>query len=154
MRYPRGYIVEETSPGIYNVKGDILPIQVINSRELSLEENLWLKGLSDKLNPTTYLHVSREIYRLDKAVCVQAYLHAIAMANVRVIKEAIEMSDDALTLDEVFERTGLAARWKEKETLSIAQNMLNYGLSIETVVAVTNLDLEKVKELNQAAVNK
>ena len=38
----RNFTVEENHPGIYNVKGDIMPIQLIDSRKLSAEENLWL----------------------------------------------------------------------------------------------------------------
>ena len=40
----RNFTVEENHPGIYNVKGDIMPIQLIDSRKLSAEENLWQRG--------------------------------------------------------------------------------------------------------------
>ena len=36
-------LVDERSSGIYTVEGDILPIQIIDSRQLSADENLWLK---------------------------------------------------------------------------------------------------------------
>ena len=49
LRNTRGYKVEESSPGIYNITGDILPIQVIDSRRLSAGENLWLKDLNNDL---------------------------------------------------------------------------------------------------------
>jgi hypothetical protein len=39
--------VTETSPGVYVVGGYPVAIQVIASRELPFEENLWLKGLSN-----------------------------------------------------------------------------------------------------------
>ena len=42
LRETRRYAVEESSPGIYTVKGDILPIQIINTRQLSAKDNLWL----------------------------------------------------------------------------------------------------------------
>ena len=67
------------------------------------------------------------------------------------------MSNDTLTLDEVFESTGMAARWeakaearaKDREALAIAQNMVNSGFPIETVVSMTMLDPERVKPLYQ-----
>jgi len=71
------------------------------------------------------------------------------------------MSSPAKSLDEVFERTGLAAKWearaeargeakwRQSEALDIAQNMVKMGLPIETVVSATRLDSEKVKELFQ-----
>ena len=143
----RGYKVEKTSPGIYTVNGDILPIQVIDSRQLSADENLWLKYLSNRLDPFAVIKISKEARRLGKVSRIQAYIDAITKANIMVIKEAITMSDETLTLDQVFIETGLAARWEERKALDIAQNMINLGLPIETVVSATKLDLEKVKSL-------
>ena len=40
----RGYAVEEIRPGIYNVRGDIFPIQLVDIRRLPGDENLWLGG--------------------------------------------------------------------------------------------------------------
>ena len=68
------------------------------------------------------------------------------------------MSNAAQSLDEVFERTGFAARWEvrgeargeERKALAIAQNMVNLGLPLETIVSATSLDPEKVKKLYQA----
>ena len=49
LQRERRYGIEKKWPGVYIVSGDPLPIQVINSEELSAAENRWLKGLSDKL---------------------------------------------------------------------------------------------------------
>ena len=65
------------------------------------------------------------------------------------------MSDVALSLEDVLERTGMAARWearaearvKEKEALAIAQNMINMGFPEETIISATKLDPGKVKKL-------
>ncbi|MDR1302468.1 MAG: hypothetical protein LBK43_08380 [Treponema sp.] len=45
----RGYGGEETGSGIYTVRGDYLPIQLIETKRLSGEENLWLKSLTNDL---------------------------------------------------------------------------------------------------------
>ena len=155
----RGYRVEETSPGIYTVNGDILPIQVIDSRRLSADENLWLKSLSNRLDPLAVLKISEEATRQDKVARLRAFMDAIAKANFHAIEGAMNMSNAARSLDEVFERTGLAARWeargkamgKESEALAIAKNMVSSGFPLETVVSMTKLDPEKVKELYQAS---
>ena len=57
------------------------------------------------------------------------------------------MSEAAKSLDEVFERTGVAARLQERNSLAIAKNMVNLGYSFESVVSATMLDPEKVKGL-------
>jgi hypothetical protein len=157
----RGYEVEETRQGIYTVNGDILPIQLIDSRQLSANENLWLKGLSNRLDPFTIIKISEKARRQDKTARIQAYMNAIAKANARAILEAMTMSDEAITLDEVFEKTGLAAKWetrgeaigeargRQSEALDIAKNMINSGFSPEMIAAMTKLDPEKVKELYQ-----
>jgi hypothetical protein len=57
----RGYRIEKAWPEIYTVKGDILPVQLIDSRELSAGENVWLKELNDRLE-------AAEIRRITEAV--------------------------------------------------------------------------------------
>jgi len=46
----RNFTVEEYHPGIYNIKGDILPIQIIDNRKMSPDENVWLKNLDTRLD--------------------------------------------------------------------------------------------------------
>jgi len=70
----------------------------------------------------------------------------------------------AKSLDEVFERTGLAAKWEAKgkalglaigeakgdeRAIKVAKNLINLGLPLETVASATELDPEKVKALYQ-----
>jgi hypothetical protein len=153
------YTVEETAPGIYTVIGNILPIQVIDSRQLPAEENLWVKSLSNRLKCPEFTRISTEIIRQKKEVKIQAYINAILLANAKTVEEAIKMSDVALTLDKVLEDAGYIARWEaigetrgvamgeEYKALSIAQNMANMGFPFETITAITGLNLEKVKSL-------
>ena len=145
----RGYSVEETASGIYTVFGDILPIQMIDSRRLSADENLWLKGLSNRLDPFEVIKISDVAVKKDKTAWLQAYMNAIAKANFQAIEEAMNMSNAAVSLDEVLERTGAYARAEERNTLAIAQKMVNLGYPPEAIVSVTGLDSEKVKELFQ-----
>ena len=63
----RNFTVEESHPGIYNVKGDIMPIQLIDSRKLSAEENLWLKELDNRLTMQQMRRLTEEIWRLGNA---------------------------------------------------------------------------------------
>jgi len=164
----RGYTVEETGAGIYTVGGDILPIQVIDSRHLSEDENLWLKSLSNRLDLSAFMRISAGIAREGKAARITAYINAIVQANTRIIQEAIQMNS-TLTIEKVLEDAGWIARWeargeakgeaigeargeargKERMALDIARNMLNLGFPFETIVSVTQLDPEKVRALYQ-----
>ena len=58
LKNDRGYKVEKTAPGIYTITGDILPIQVIDSRRLPPDENLWLESLRKRLSPLEVLKLS------------------------------------------------------------------------------------------------
>jgi hypothetical protein len=50
LREVRGYEITEKWPGIYHVSGDILPMQIIERKKLSADENLWLRNLGDDLD--------------------------------------------------------------------------------------------------------
>ena len=63
----RSYTVAETSPGVYTVSGDILPIQIIDNRKLSVEDNVWLKNLSNKLNRSDVELINANIAQQDKS---------------------------------------------------------------------------------------
>ena len=65
------------------------------------------------------------------------------------------MSNAAKSLDEVLERTGLAARWeargmakgREEGREEIARNALAKGFPIETIHDLTGLDMETIMRL-------
>ncbi|MDR2718780.1 MAG: hypothetical protein LBB89_12075 [Treponema sp.] len=156
LREIRGYTLAEKWPGVYIVSGDILPIQIIDSRRLSAEENIWLKGLDNRLNAPEIQRVTAALHRKGKAARIQAYLDAIIRANKERFEEAINMSGTALTLEQIFERTGLLARWEargeERQTFAIAQNMVKLGFPFEAIVSATELDPEAVKTLYQTNV--
>ena len=151
----RKYTVEENSPGIYIIKGDLLPIQIINSRRLSADENLWLKDLQYGLDPREMQRILTEISRQGKEVKIGAYLEAITRANNDSSREVIKMSRTRLSFEELLVEEGFHTKWetkgevrgKESEALAIAKKMISSGFSFETVVNMTELDPEKVKAL-------
>ena len=154
----RGYTVEEKLPGIYIVKGDIIPMQIIDSRRLSAEENIWLRGLDNRLNVSDMQRVTAEIARQGKAARIKAYLDVIAKANRKSLREVIKMSDAELSLDEIFEEAGWVAKWEaraeargeEKKAIDIARNMLKNGFSPEQTAKLAGLDITKVEALSSA----
>jgi hypothetical protein len=156
----RGFRIEKPWPGIYTVIGDIIPIQIINSAELSAGDNLWLKDLSDRLDIPEIRQITVEIHRQGKYARIRAYLGAIYNANLDKLEEAFKMSDIALTLDKVLENIGLTTKWEErgeergekrggeKKALEIAQNLLKIGgLTVEQIAEASELPLEKIRVL-------
>ena len=123
---------------------------MIDNRKLSEEENLWLKSLDNRLDHSRITYIGVKAKNEKKIARLRAFLNVIAQANPQALEEAINM-DTALTLDQVFERTCLAARGEaigeERKAFTIAKNLLNLGVPLETVASATQLDPEKVKAL-------
>ena len=163
LKNTRGYKVEECSPGIYNVTGDIMPIQVIDSRRLSADENLWLRDLRNGLDVYEIAAFLEEASRQGKAARIGTYMDVIIRANNDSTLEVRNMRKTQLSPAELFEKAGWTAEWeamgeirgeargKEKEALSIAKKMLCSGFPFDTVVSITELDPEKVRELYNEA---
>jgi hypothetical protein len=110
----RNYKVEKTSPGIYNVTGDVFAIQIIDSRHLSDDENLWLKSLSGKLNPNAISKVFNEIKKQEETVSLDAYMDVISQANTGFFEEAIEMrrkKERSLTFMEIVMKSKTGKGW-------------------------------------------
>jgi len=145
----RKYEVAQTSSGIYTVRGDILPIQVIDSRKLPVEENLWLKSLSNDLEYTAITEIGNEIYKQGKAARLAAYLYVLTQANSTAAREAVKMSS---TFDKVMEESGLAAKWRaegrtEGRTegrIEVARNAIAQGASPDFVRKITGLDIQTI----------
>jgi hypothetical protein len=159
LRGVRNFSIEERSRGIYTVTGDIIPLQIIESRRLPAEENGWLRDLNHSLSPGELLRISTAVDRLGKAADLRAYLDALFRANPGSMKEILQMSEAALTLEQVFEEAGLISKWEARgevrgeargETqgkFEVARNLIAMGLNLEQVTKATGLDREALKSL-------
>ena len=160
LQEDRGFSLEESAPGIYTVKGDVLPIQIIDSRKLSAAENIWLEGLDNALDQQRMSRVTEEIARQGKAAQIKAYLNAIVTANAEILREVLKMSTSELTLEQVLEEAGLIAKWEARgkaqwlavggasRAAEIARNMLESGFPKEQVAQLSGLSLEQVHSIS------
>jgi hypothetical protein len=157
----RGYVVEKSSPGVYSVKGDPIPMQIIDTRELPVEENLWLAQLDNRLDSDGARRIIWELDRQDSAERMAAYIDAVYTANFEIMEEVSRMSDTTMVYGKTLENAGYVTRkmilakmegeiagkiaGKEEEKVEIARNALAQGIPIETVAAITALDIERVR---------
>ncbi|MCL2008324.1 MAG: hypothetical protein FWG77_09590 [Treponema sp.] len=150
----RGYKVEEKSPGIYIVSGDIFPIQVINNRKLPLEENFWLRSFDNRQSVDEVRWLLDDKEKQEKAKRYKAFLDVYTRANAESFKEVIKMSGSTLTFDQVLEDAGLTAKWEakgeEKNACEAAMRMLQKGYSHEEISELLALSLEKIQELSES----
>ena len=168
LKTVRGYEVEEESPGIYQVRGDYIPIQIIESKKLSDSENFWLNSLTDSLEIRKASVIIKE--KREKISELGAYLDVILRANSKVFVEVFKMAD-AMTFEEVFTEAGFIPEWVErgrKEGIKLGiekgiekgmekgiekgreqtvRNLLSMGMSVEKIAQATELPVERVKAL-------
>ena len=159
----RGQTVEESSPGIYRIGGDIIPIQVIDRRKLSAEENLWLKGLGKDLEIGPAQAILKASKEKNKKIPLGAYMQVVLNANAGVFLEVGKMGNGTLTFDDVAVELGLTAKWEERARKEgrnegrkegrdegrkeVARNALAKGLPPDTIGEITGLDIETIKSL-------
>jgi hypothetical protein len=152
LREERGYQAEEKWSGIYVVTGDIMPIQIIETKRLTAD-NFWLKDLSANLDYASMDKVLHDTLSLRKEANVRAYLYALLRANPKTVEEVMHMSDDALTLEDVLVRNGWTARWeargKEQEAREVIRKALKKGIPIADIAYLTGYDTTAVEAYKQ-----
>ncbi|GHV48746.1 hypothetical protein AGMMS49546_39450 [Spirochaetia bacterium] len=150
----RNYRVEEKSGGIYRVRGDFIPIQIIDSKKLRVDENRWLKDLNHEIERVEFKKLSLEVVQQGLASQIGAYINAVYLANWPRLEEEL-MGDAAMNFERVLKNAGLIAKWKAegkaegefKGKLEMAQYLVNVGWTVEQVVDASKLDVEKVRAL-------
>ncbi|MDR2376497.1 MAG: hypothetical protein LBD96_08680, partial [Treponema sp.] len=87
LQEARKYRIRVESPGICQVEGDIVPIQIIDRRELAVEENLWLKGLGKDLEAAAMAAILKGSSEKLGEMEIKAYLDVILRRNVEIFME-------------------------------------------------------------------
>ena len=109
----RKYSIEKQEDGVYYVKGDFFPIQIIHTRELSSEENLWLKNLTNTLkSKNDILTLMSEYQNHTSNNLYSSVMDIIVKANERKFEEVTDMCD---ALKEIYLRQNREAYEKEKQ---------------------------------------
>ena len=159
----RKYTVKETSPGIYRISGDYLPIQIVESGKLSGEENLWLKSLTNNLEIRNINAILEKGNEQAKEGGIDAYIDIILRANEKTLTEAKKMRKwestlfeiaerNGMDLLEIAERNGMYQKWvdqgiekgreegMEKGLETVVRNASAQGLSLDIIQTITGLD--------------
>ena len=100
------YQVTEVEKGIYYVNGDFIPIQILVTKNLSEEENLWLKSLTNKLKATETAEKLVKNYMDHKDSSLhRSVIETIMRANQKIFREVNGMSDIFMEIvQEKFDR--------------------------------------------------
>ncbi|MBQ9140665.1 MAG: 3-isopropylmalate dehydrogenase [Lachnospiraceae bacterium] len=95
----RGFGIELFEAGIYYIKGDIFPIQLIVTSKLSKENNFWLKNLTDDLpNRDAVEELAREYHEYQKNTLYRSVMNVIIKANEELFKEESDVCEAIIDL--------------------------------------------------------
>ena len=146
----RKFRITESDDGIYYIDGDTFPVQILESKKLSSEKNIFLKNLRSNLNIAD-AHRTVEAYKKIKEFeNKNAYINRLMKANQSVFKEVLSMSDTAIReifVRAVAEENGWFSERDNEKAKAIAKKLLLRGRPIEEVAEDTGLPYEVVKNL-------
>lgn len=154
LREVRRFEVVERWPGIFHVKGDIVPIQIIETKRLDETESVWLSKLRGNLDASHAGTFAGVFLPRHAEPELRAYLYAVLKANPLILREVQKMSD-TLTLEQVLIEEGWTAKWlaegkaegKLEGKAEVVRNALAKGLSIDLISEITGLDAGIVQQL-------
>ena len=125
-RYPRKlfghlenvlkYKIEKRDNGIYILHGNVLPMQVIVTKELSKEENLWLHSLTDELDGRKEAEELVHIYKKhQKNILYESVMEVIVKANHEKFKEVSGMCNALVEIMQPYIDEQVALGLKREE---------------------------------------
>mgnify|MGYP002711793767 CR=1 FL=1 len=151
LEWVQRYKIRNVSPGIYYIYGDIIPIQIVVLSQLPLDENLWLRILSNKLDDPEIIERMLQEYEQHKDnPLYSSIVEIVAQANQLLFrKEGSTMSE---TLEAIINEK-LDAREKRGHDQGVldtcrelACNMFGIGISVEQIALITKSSVETVNE--------
>jgi len=168
----RHYKVTETCRGIYEVSGDYIPIQIIETKRLSENENLWLKLLTKDLEISSNNGMVNKIKKRMKEARFRAYFYTASRINPEIFLEVLKMGKKARrSFEEVFTEAGIIPEWieqgreqgleqgreqgieqgieqgKEQGKEEVARNLLAMNIPMEVIAQAANLPIERIRVL-------
>ena len=144
------------SDGITYIKDEILPVQILESKKLPDDENLFIKGLRRGNNA---VEISKILKKFDNLVGMDTrnvYIDRLIRANENTFKEVSSMSEELKRIwGEIANENGWLAERDAAliaETASItaretAKKLLDFGDPVDKIAFATNLPVEEVMEL-------
>jgi len=158
--YPREFIktlenrsmaVKNSENGIYLIVGDIVPIQILESKNLSEEENLFLRNLRSNLSGAD-MQKTLETYKERKPLDDKnVFLDRLIKANPNAFMEAMNMFTEGVK--DIFLEGAEKYGWLEnkfvdvKKIEQIAKKMLLRGLPVEDVAEDTGLSIDTINSI-------
>ena len=161
LRKRRKLEIVKYSSGIYYIKGEVFPVQLIVTSRLSKEENLWLKSLTNNLTRTEAEELVCAYDGHAKENLYASMMDVIVRANEEGFREAKNMCDALLELmkDELDasreEGKELGKEIGKQELLfEIVSKKVLRGSSLEQIVDELEIEEQIILPLYNKALEK
>ncbi|SHK60642.1 3-isopropylmalate dehydrogenase [Hespellia stercorisuis] len=150
-RYPRKLIkhlqqsrcmeVKKKGKGIYYLTGDPIPIQMLITKELSMEENLWIRSLRTDVKSEKEINCILKEYEKHRNLNrYEAAMDAITRGNAERIREVQGMSNLIRILyEEEFEEL----EKKKAEEIEKAEKEMEKEMEKKNAEVMRRVELEK-----------
>lgn len=118
------YEIEKSGDGIYLLQGDVFPIQVIVTKELSAKENLWLHSLTDDMKSGKEAEELVRIYeKHQKNTLYESVMDVIVKANHEKFKEVSGMCQALVEIMQPYIDEQVELRVKEQVELRVKEQV-------------------------------
>ena len=140
-----GFTVRYVGEGIYYIEGEIIPIQILESKRMTNENNIFIRNLRSDVNPEDVVATVDEYRKIKPLNEKAAYLNRFLKANTKTFKEAESMftEDTREIIMEMVEEGG----WLEERDKRKAKKMLLDGEPVEKVARWMDLPVEELMDL-------
>ena len=134
-----GISIEPLAGGIYYIHNEIMPVQIIITKFLPPDENIWLVSLTDNIKGEQLEKVIVEKENLS--IEIGALIYAIALANPEVLKE--ESDKMGQTLEAVLDEIGFVdKKVLQTERKEAFEKIARFAAETE----VAKMDTERFKK--------
>lgn len=142
------YNVQHVEKGIYYIKGDLLPIQLLVTKDLTDEQNLWLHNLTNDIQDSTVIDsLVSEYEKHQKDTHYESIMDILVHANQDAFKEVTTMCK---ALEDLYwEVHGERIMREQKEALDKA---VAEAVAEAVDVAVARTKAEVIPKAVEAAV--
>ena len=166
LKNVRGLDLISAGDGITYVQGDILPVQILESKRLPEDQNLFLRGLRRGNDAGKMSKILKEYDNLVGLDARNMYIDRLIQANEDAYREAIGMSEGLKRIMlEVAEETGYleektsaavaeaTIKTARETAIETAKRLLDFNIPVEQIASATKLPIEEVKDLVKTSVS-
>jgi len=150
----RKFTITYSKDGIYRIDGDTFTVQILESKKLSSEKNLFLKNLRSNLDIAEAKRTVDAYKTIKEFESKNAYIYRLTGANPAVFKELIEVSDAAIRETIIMALAEEGGFLRERDQLrdmekarAIAGGLKQDNVPITIIVKNTGLTLQEVEAL-------